>query len=162
MPSLAGSGSVRSVTMRTRLVLVSAAVALAAAGCSSDDGDGTQGSGTPTPPLASSALEDAQADDVDVTQDLLAAVDGQPWSEVVTKATQTEPGRVEVLTTIVDPRGGTSGTPEAQQAIQICNGTVAWLQSQGVSEPKVSVMESDGTSYVLYGHPSYPGGCTEV
>jgi hypothetical protein len=141
--------------------LALAAATLMLAGCSSGDGeDDTAGSAAPPP--ASATIADPRANDIDLTQDLLTAAAGQPWVGVITEATQTEPGRVEVVTSIVDPRGGTSGTPEAQQAIAVCNGTVAWLQGQGVAEPRVSVMESNGTSYVLYGHPSYPGGCTEV
>jgi hypothetical protein len=99
--------------------------------------------------------------DTDVTEEVRASASGASWIEQVTAATLTEPGRIAVETTIVDPRGD-AGSPAAHQAIQVCEGVVAYMQSTGVAAPKVSVMENDGTTYVLYGHPSYPGGCTEV
>jgi hypothetical protein len=66
-----------------------------------------------------------------------------------------------VATSITDPRGA-AGSAEAQPAIEVCEGTFAWLQAQGTAEPKVSVMEADGTAFVVHGHPSYPDGCTEI
>ncbi len=143
--------------MRRSVIATIAAAAALTAGCSSSTAENVQAA-----PAASDALAAAQADDVDVTADLTAAGAGQPWAALITAATRTEPGRVEVETTIIDPRGGTTGSPEAQQARAVCEGALAWLQTRGAAEPKVSVMESNGTSFVLYGHPSYPGGCTEV
>jgi starvation-inducible outer membrane lipoprotein len=66
----------------------------------------------------------------------------------VTAATETEHGRVQLDTTIVDPRGE-NGSPEALEALALC-------------VTHVSVMEEDGTSFVLAGHPSYGEGCVEV
>lgn len=91
------------------------------------------------------------------TGSLLAAVEEAlaPWP-AVTAVTQTEPGRISVATSIVDPRGD-DGSPEALDAIAICEAAA----STGATY--VSVMEADGTHFVLYGHPSYPAGqCTEV
>lgn len=46
--------------------------------------------------------------------------------------------------------------------MQAGEGVVAYLRGTGAAEPFVRVMESDGVHFVLYGHPSYPGGRTEV
>jgi hypothetical protein len=74
----------------------------------------------------------------------------------VTAATETEHGRVQLDTTIVDPRGE-NGSPEALEALALCERVKA---IPGVTH--VSVMEEDGTSFVLAGHPSYGEGCVEV
>lgn len=73
------------------------------------------------------------------------------------QATETEPGRLDIQTNIVDPRGDDNST-EASTAVVICNAAV----SLGDID-YVSVMEADGTSFVLFGHPSVPEAtCTEV
>jgi hypothetical protein len=74
----------------------------------------------------------------------------------VTAATETEPGRIQLDTTIVDPRGE-DGSPEALEALDLCEQAKA---IPGVT--LVSVMEADGTSFVLAGHPSYGENCTEI
>jgi hypothetical protein len=74
----------------------------------------------------------------------------------VTAATETEPGRVQLDTTIVDPRGD-DGSPEALEALDLCEQAKAIT---GVTH--VSVMEADGTHFVLAGHPTYGEDCTEV
>lgn len=72
----------------------------------------------------------------------------------VSAVTGTEPGRLEIQTSIVDPR---DGGPEAHEAIAICQAAV----DPGVAS--VAVLEADGTHFVLYGHPSVPSGeCGEV
>lgn len=78
-------------------------------------------------------------------------------SSLVKSAKEPELGKVQIETSIVDPRGGISGSLQAQQAIEICNA----ISLQGYN--KVSVMEDNGTSFVLFGHPSYPEKtCSEV
>jgi hypothetical protein len=74
----------------------------------------------------------------------------------VTAATETEPGRLQLDTTIVDPRGE-DGSPEALEALDLCEQAKA---IPGVTH--VSVMEADGTSFILAGHPSYGADCVEV
>lgn len=74
----------------------------------------------------------------------------------VTAADETEPGRVEIQTALQDPGGGFSGSAEAQIAIEICEAAVA------LGAAKVVVFDVDGSSWVLYGHPSYGDVCTEV
>ncbi|WHP18805.1 hypothetical protein [Cellulomonas sp. ES6] len=77
------------------------------------------------------------------------------WS-TVSAVTETEPGRFEIQTSIVDPRGD-DGSPEAQEAIAICQAAV------DAGATYVAVFEADGTHFVLYGHPSAPpGACGEV
>lgn len=71
------------------------------------------------------------------------------------RATETEPGRIEVETSITDPRGG-EGSTEAAAAIAICEAAVS------LGATYASVLEADGTTFVLYGHPSYGQTCTEV
>jgi len=75
----------------------------------------------------------------------------------ITKAEETEPGRISIETTLVDPRGE-DGSAEAKKAIEICEAT---KDLDGVTY--VNVSEKDGTSWVLFGHPSMPKGeCSEV
>jgi hypothetical protein len=75
----------------------------------------------------------------------------------VEEATETEPGRVVVETNLVDP-GGDDNSPAAALAIVICNAAVTLGDVD-----HISVLEADGTSFVLFGHPSVPEGqCTEV
>jgi hypothetical protein len=102
----------------------------------------------------------AEAKD-DLTKDLLRGTRGKSWAKKVASVTETEPGRLTVVTSIIDPRGG-SGSPAAKTAIQVCEAAVVLLDQRGTKNPYVSVMEKDGTTYVLFGHPSYPGGCSEV
>ena len=99
--------------------------------------------------------------DGDRTEDLRSAANGEPWAENVAIATETEPGRLEVETDLIDPRGD-SGSPEAQTAMQICEAAVSLLKEDGAQEPYVAVLEEDGTHWILHGHPAYPDGCTEV
>lgn len=93
---------------------------------------------------------------VDRTADLAETL--AETATYVEKATETEPGRLVVETNIVDP-GGDDNSSEAATAVVICNAAV----SLGGGIDHVSVMEADGTSFVLFGHPSVPEGtCTEV
>ena len=108
---------------------------------------------TPTPtatPTPTSAAATEGFAPVDVTAQMQQAV-----GSVVTTATQVEESRVEVETTIADPRTG-PGSAEAQQAIAVCEAALAL----GVT--KVSVFEADGTTFVVAGHPAYGEACTEV
>lgn len=85
--------------------------------------------------------------------DPLAAL--QLVSSEVTAVEQPEPGRWTVSTSIEDPRGE-QGSPAAQIALAVCQEAVR------LGATYVSVAESDGTTFVLYGHPSYGKVCTEV
>ncbi|MBE7325995.1 hypothetical protein IEQ44_15200 [Nocardioides sp. Y6] len=86
---------------------------------------------------------------------------GATWHSEIESIDVTEPRRAEVHTSVVDPRGA-DGSPEAQQARSICLAVVSVMNDQGIADPSVTVFESDGTSFVLHGHPAYPEPCTEV
>ncbi|SFT60839.1 hypothetical protein SAMN05660657_01833 [Geodermatophilus amargosae] len=146
--------------MRTRTALtlaVPAALALTLAGCGGDDTGTAAAPSSAISSSATSAVPDLSANDVDVLTDLTA---GQTWAALVSEATITEPGRLEVTTAIVDPRGGSTGTLEAQQALQVCQGALAYMQQQGQSDPYVKVNESNGTTFALRERGA--AGCAEV
>jgi len=141
--------------MHRRLITIAAAAVTAAAlaGCSSGNDD--------TASSTTSSASQSTSAPVDVTAQLQSAGAGQPWAAAITSAKQTEADRVEVATSIVDPRGA-SGSPEAQQALAICQAAVDLLTGQGAAQPHVSVAESDGSTFVVAGNPSYGAACTEV
>lgn len=140
-----------TMSIRHHRALPVAAVVLLLVACgSSPEEDPPAGPDTPVPVPAETT---AGFEPVDRTDEVTegAGDDGG----LVTSATETEAGRIEVATSIVDPR--TEGSPEAASAVAICEAAVA------VGAEYVSVLEEDGTSFVLYGHPSVPAGeCAEV
>jgi hypothetical protein len=140
---------------RTADLLLSLGLGLTITACGGGDSKDAEAAST------TASATDPTVNTADVTNEVRASASGAAWTDTITTATLTEPGRITAETTITDPRGA-DGSPAAQQAIQVCEGVVAYLQGTGVAEPKVSVMESDGSTFVLYGHPSYPGGCIEV
>jgi ABC-type glycerol-3-phosphate transport system substrate-binding protein len=102
------------------------------------------------------ATTEPAAMSVDRTADVKAEL-AEATAALVTRATETEPGRIEVETTIVDPRGDDS-SPEAQIAMQVCEMTAKLPDVK-----YVNVKEADGTSFILFGHPLGPEGeCGEV
>lgn len=134
--------------MKRSLALISVAGILLT-GCSSADEPEV------APSVAPSPSETAAKDDSkDVTAELkkLAGTN----ADAITLAEETEPGRISVKTTLVDPR--TDGSAEAKEATAICEAA-----TELDSVTYVSVLEEDGTSWVLYGHPAVPKGeCAEV
>ncbi|MEV8497148.1 hypothetical protein [Micrococcus luteus] len=65
-----------------------------------------------------------------------------------------EEGRVEISTDLKD--SGDTGSADAQTAVKICE-----TASKVPGVTYVNVTETDGTSWVLFGHPRYPAGeCT--
>ena len=109
---------------------------------------------TPDTPEETPTTTAATTAEVDRTSDLQAAIDNP---EVVTKAVETEHGRLTIETSIVDDRE--DGGDDATQAITICEAGKALLDAP---EPYVAVMEDDGTSFVIAGHPAYGAECTEI
>jgi hypothetical protein len=97
-------------------------------------------------PQASSPV----AGTADRTADLHASV-----GDIVLSAVETEPGRLEVETTITDPRGD-AGSPEAREAIAVCEA------ARDLGYEHVRVSEADGSTFVVAGHPSYGAACAEV
>ena len=75
--------------------------------------------------------------------------------DAVTRAVESEPGRYEVETTIVDPRGE-EGSDEAKAAIAICSAVV------DLGATYVRVLEQDGTTFVIYAPAQYGEKCVEV
>lgn len=91
----------------------------------------------------------------DITEEVQTALP-EDLAYLVTKAEETEPGRVVVNTDIVDPRGK-NGSPQAMEAISICQTIVP------MGYKHISIMEKDRTHFVLYGHPYVPAGeCGEI
>lgn len=103
----------------------------------------------PAPTVTVTATPEPAAAPAD---DRLAAL--RAVSEMVTGVEETEPGRWVVHTSIEDPRGDDGSSPEAQKAIAICGKAVE------LGATYVSVMESNDSTFVLYGHPTYGNTCT--
>lgn len=133
--------------MRLRISAASTVLALTLVGCSSSGEDEAPATDAPAATEAAPAAEP-----VDRTAELLAANPDAPWAANVTAVTEVEPGRVDLETTIVDPRGD-NDSPEAQSAIAACQATVALL---GDAATYVRVYEADGTSFVLYSVDQLP------
>lgn len=146
--------------MRIRLTAaLIAATVLTLAGCTYGPGSmpeassAASASATPTAASTPTTMQSSSppaAAPIDRTTELRELA-----GEAVSAAEEVEPGRIEVTTTIVDPRGD-AGSAEAAAAIAICEAAV------GLGATYVSVLEADGTTFVLYGHPTYGPTCTEV
>ena len=141
--------------MNNRVLLAASALLLALTGCSATAGPAPTVTVTvtadarpaPTVTVTVSAAPDSMSDGDRLTA--LRAV-----SQMVTGVEETEPGRWVVHTSILDPRGDDGSSPEAQKAIAICERAVE------LGATYVSVMESNDSTFVLYGHPSYGNVCT--
>ncbi|WP_164201880.1 hypothetical protein [[Micrococcus luteus] ATCC 49442] len=115
--------------------------------------------GTTAPSQTAAAPESlpASAIDPDRTADFTTANANATWVKQIRSATESEPGRMTIGTSLVDPRGA-DGSEPARTAIAICEAAVAIF-----GPSYVAVMEDDGTHFVLFGHPSMPKGeCAEV
>lgn len=123
------------------------ALSLTLSACSGDAPD--EATAAPATETSTEAETEASAP-VDRTADVQAVA-----GDVVTKAIETEPGRIEVETTIADPRSD-AGSAEAQSAIAVCEAV------KGLGAEHVSVLEADGSTFVVAGHPSYGEECAEV
>lgn len=142
--------------------LVAAGVALLLSGCSPAADQKTPSVSAPAPTIVSQAA--APPDSIpsatykaDRTADFKTAKKNAPWLGEIKSVIETEPGRISIETSIVDPRGA-DGSDEAKSAIAICESVVALFGSS-----YISVLEDDGTNFVLFGHSSVPSGaCTEV
>jgi glucose/arabinose dehydrogenase len=87
--------------------------------------------------------------------DWLAGLQAAGAAGAVTVVESSEPGTVLVETTIVDPRVE-GETPERVEANRICRALV------DLGAQQVRIYESDGTTFMVYGHPSYGNVCIEV
>lgn len=127
--------------------MLAAVALLAACGSSPDDTSAEAASQAATveepTPSASAAVEWEPVD---------RGADFAQWSDVVTSASEVEPGRIAVATNLL------ADVDDAAVPMSICR---AAAELDGVTY--VSVTESDGTAWVLFGHPAYPEGvCSAV
>jgi type IV pilus biogenesis protein CpaD/CtpE len=141
--------------MRTRLIAALAILVIGLAGCSATPEPTptvtVTVTATPEPaPTVTVTAEPPAA--VAPSDDRLAAL--RTVSAMVTGVEETEPGRWVIHTSILDPRGDDGSSAEAQKAIAICEKAVE------LGATYVSVMESNDSTFVLYGHPSYGDTCT--
>lgn len=139
---IAGS-SLASVVLSTSLV-----------GCGSSEEETS-----PTPKDTSAPI--ASVKTVDRLADLKKANSDSGWLGDVKTVEQSSADRLDIETSIVDPRGS-DGSPAAKEATRVCRAAVRLLKSEGVKKPSVSVKEDDGTTFVILSYPGYPDGCTEV
>lgn len=87
----------------------------------------------------------------------MTAKKNAPWLGKIKSVTETEPGKIRIETSLVDPRGA-DGSEEAKSAITICESVVSLF-----GPSYVSVLANDGTTFVLFGHPTVASGaCAEV
>ncbi|MGX5715512.1 hypothetical protein [Arthrobacter sp. MAHUQ-56] len=142
--------------------LVGAAVLTLLCGCSASDPQKASNAASPARTVASQAAIPPDSipsanNGRDKTADFKTAKKKAPWLGKIKSVTETEPGRIRIETSIVDPRGADGGE-EAKSAIAICQSVVSLF-----GPSYVSVLEDDGTNFVLFGHPTVPSGaCAEV
>jgi hypothetical protein len=129
-----------------RRTVIALAAAVLTAGCSGSAGGTADGSDSA-----------AGGEAVDVTAELQEFSAGKPWSGLVSTATRTGTDRLEVATVLLASGAG-EGSPEAAQAIAVCDGALAWLEEDGAEEPTVSVTADEGSALA----ESSADGCTEV
>jgi hypothetical protein len=147
---------------KTLPALATAIAALLLTGCSSSAPQTAPTTATPAQTAASQTAAAPESipsatHEPDKTADFTTANANAPWVDHIKSVTETEPGRISVDTSVVDPRG-VNGSGAAVTAIAICESAVALF-----GPSYVSVLEDDGTNFVLFGHPSVPkGACTEV
>lgn len=110
-------------------------------------------------PPAADPVSTASTEPTDTPADATSTVQtavGDTLAPLVLAATRTPAGRIEVTTSLIDPRS--DGSQEGLDAVAICE-TLAALE--GVTY--VNVLEVDGTTFAVFGHPSFPRGkCSEV
>lgn len=141
--------------------LIASAVSLLLCGCSASAPQATSEPSTSTQIASQAAAPPSSVPSTtysrDKTADFKTAKKNAPWLSAIKSVAETEPGRIRVETKLVDPRGA-SGGEEAKSAVAICESVVTLFG------PKyVSILEDDGTTSVLFGHPSVPSGaCAEV
>jgi hypothetical protein len=147
---------------KTIPALATAIAGLLLTGCASSAPQTAPPTATPAQPAASQTAAAPESipsatNEPDKTADFTTANANAPWVGQIKSVTETERGRIRVDTSVVDPRGA-NGSEAAVTAIAICESTVALF-----GPSYVSVLEDDGTNFVLFGHPSVPkGACIEV
>jgi len=99
---------------------------------------------------------------VDVTDDVLGANDGEPWTARVTAVASDGRGRLEVSTSITAPVDGDS-TEAVRVAIEVCDGALDHLGDEATF---VVVLDDDGRQIARFAswevaEGTSGGGCTE-
>jgi hypothetical protein len=99
---------------------------------------------------------------VDVTDDVLGANDGEPWTARVTAVASDGRGRLEVSTSITAPVDGDS-TEAVREAIEVCDGALDHLGDEATF---VVVLDDDGRQIARFAswevaEGTSGGGCTE-
>ncbi len=134
--------------------------ALLLTGCSSSTPQAAPATPTQTAVSRAAAAPESipsATNEPDKTADFTTANANAPWVGEIESVIETEPGRIRIATSVVDPRGA-NGSEAAITEIANCESAVALF-----GPSYVSVLEDDGTNFVLYGHPSVPkGACTEI
>lgn len=131
---------------RTRNIIIAATAALILTGCTpAVDDEGPAHS--PTTPPSTSATSTRAPEDVE------AEFRAQFVDEAanVTDVQVPEPNRIIIQTDLEDP--GRNTAPETLHARSLCE---AAARVEGIEH--VSVLEDDGTTWILYGHPAGPAG----
>ena len=95
---------------------------------------------------------------VDWRQRLVDANPGATWTRLVSEVEPRSDG-AEIRALIIDPRGE-DGSPQAQDALAICEAMRALLKADGMERPSVWVMESDGSTFAMSSRHD-DAGCTE-
>ena len=131
------------------ITAAAAAIALALAGCTSGDETEPAGPVTSQPPAPTTATA-APQDPEDVAAAFLRELEND--GEHITGIDVPEPGRLSIATDLDDP--GRDAAPASLLALSICE---AGARVEGVEY--VSVHESDGSTWALYGHPAYGPEC---
>lgn len=140
------------ITRRPLSALALLAVAgLSLTACSGGDDE------TPTRSATANTTPSASAEAAP-SEDLVPLVEEELGADAewTTAIEESEPGRIMISTDLIDNREDNSA--DGMRAVTLCNGAA---RVDGVEY--VSVAEADGTTWVLYGHPSVPEGeCAEV
>ncbi len=84
---------------------------------------------------------------------LKSAKGGEPWLSKVLDVMRVSADQVDVKTSIIDPRGG-EGSAAAVEALEVCEAVIDLLVTDGESEIKVFVYESDGSTFAYAGSTS--------
>lgn len=116
------------------------ALALVLTGCSAE----VPAAPAPSPTVSEEAPEASTEKDVTSKVQKIAGELG----DVVTSAVEKEPGRIDVQTSIVDPRGPDGSRP-ALDAVRLCNKIVQGID--GLTH--VKILEADRTTFAAYGIP---------
>lgn len=125
------------------------------AGCNNESNNEAATTAPQTTTTETATLEPEESTDAfpqDITTEI-KTVSGEQAIHVI-KAAWTQAGRIEVKTDIVDPK--TDSSAEGAKAIAICQAV-----KDNFEVEMVTILENDGTTFALAGHPVVGEHCTE-